>query len=77
MDGFDSIYIDDDYTMGDQSWGLDVALDFSKFLPVTDPDRTPYLKLTHHMEGTASEDSEAGTSADWGHATLLTGGFRF
>ncbi len=77
VDGFDSIYFDDDYSSGDQSWSLDAVLDFSKFLPLADADRKPYLKLTYDMEGAASEDSEAGTSADWGFAVLLSGGFRF
>lgn len=77
VDGFDSIYFDDDYSSNDRSWGLDAVLDFSKFLPVADADRKPYLKLTYQMEGTATEDSEAGASTDWGFALLLLGGIRF
>jgi hypothetical protein len=68
---------EEDYAGSNSSMELGASLDFSKFLPATDGDFEPYLKLNYYAQQLTTEDSDSGSSAEWGHAGMVKAGFQF
>ncbi len=60
-----------------QSWIVGLSLDFAKFMPIFVPEDKPRLKLTYYREATSNFDSDMGSAKDWGHAIVVSGGFKF
>ncbi len=66
-----------DYESRDQSWIVGLSLDFAKFMPIFVPEDKPRLKLTYYGEATSNFDSDMGSAKDWGHAFVVSGGFKY
>jgi hypothetical protein len=68
---------EEDYAGSDTTMEFATSLDFSKFLPATGGDFEPYLKLNYYAQQVTTEDSDTGSTAEWGHAAMVKGGFQF
>ena len=74
---FDMLLPDLDYAARDQEINLNATLDLSKYLPVTNLDHKPYLKLKAWGDWSLSSDSESGDETRLEPTALIVFGTRF